>query len=230
MLDSLGSDLRFGARTLWKSRAFSAIAIITLALGVGASTAIFSVIDNILLEPFPYPEAQRLMSLVIHDADQSNPGGRGAFTGTEFLDYSTQNHVFESTIAMAQEDVLYTSGEGTERFQGMLISPQTFEFLGVQPLLGRAAQPVDYQPGAPPIFLLRHKTWVSRFSSDPSILNKTFTLNGESRTLVGIMPPRFAWGNADMWIPQTPVRGETFNGFPKFWFMLGRLKRGVTKD
>src|ERR1700730_178359 len=76
MLESLGSDLRFGARTLWKSRAFSAIAIITLALGVGASTAIFSVIDNILLEPFPYPAAQRLMSLEIHNTDESHPGGR----------------------------------------------------------------------------------------------------------------------------------------------------------
>ncbi|HEY5070064.1 MAG TPA: FtsX-like permease family protein, partial [Candidatus Acidoferrum sp.] len=93
-----------------------------------------------------------------------------------------------------------------------------------------AAQPADYQPGAPPTFVLRYKTWVSRFSSDPSILNRTFTLNGEARTLVGIMPPRFAWGDADMWIPQTPVRGETSNGFPRFWFMLGRLKAGVTKD
>jgi len=230
MLESLGSDLRFGARTLWKNRAFSAIAIITLALGVGASSAIFSVIDNILLEPFPYPAAQRLMSLVIHDTDQSNPGGRGAFNGAEFLDYSTQNHVFENAIGMAQTDVLYTSGEGTERFVGMLITPNTFEFLGVQPLLGRAAQTADYQPGAPPTFVLRYKTWVSRFSSDPSILNKNFTLNGVSRTLVGIMPPRFAWGDADMWLPQTPVRGETFNGFPVFWFMLGRLQPGVTKD
>jgi len=230
MLESLGSDLRFGARTLWKNRAFSAIAIITLALGVGASSAIFSVIDNILLEPFPYPAAQRLMSLVIHDTDLSNPGGRGAFTGAEFLDYSTQNHVFENAIGMAQTDVLYTSGEGTERFVGMLITPNTFEFLGVQPLLGRAAQTADYQPGAPPTFVLRYKTWVSRFSSDPSILNKNFTLNGVSRTLVGIMPPRFAWGDADMWIPQTPVRGETFNGFPLYWFMLGRVRPGVTKD
>ena len=78
MLESLSSDLRFGARSLWKSRGFSAIAIITLALGVGASTAIFSVMDNILLEPFPYPAAQRLMSLEIHNTDESNPGGRGA--------------------------------------------------------------------------------------------------------------------------------------------------------
>src|ERR1700736_2946908 len=231
MLQSLGSDLRFGARTLWESQAFSALTIITLALGVGASSAIFSVIDNILLEPFPYPAAQRLMSLVIHDTDQSNPGGRGAFPGAEFLDYSTQNHVFQSAIGMAQTDVLYTSGEGTERFAGMLISPNTFEFLGVPPLLGRAAQSADYQPGAPPIFVLRHKTWVSRFSSDPSILNKTFTLNGVSRTLVGIMPPRFAWGDADMWSPETPVRAEkNSNGFPRFWFLLGRLKPGATKE
>src|ERR1700719_4696321 len=231
MLESLGSDLHFGARTLWKNRAFSAIAIITLALGVGASSAIFSVIDNILLEPFPYPAAQRLMSLVIHDTDQSNPGGRGAFTGAEFLDYSTQNHVFENAIGMAQTDVLYTSGEGTERLVGMLITPNTFEFLGVQPLLGRAAQIADYQPGAPPTFVLRYKTWVSRFSSDPSILNKNFTLNGVSRTLVGIMPPRFAWGNADMWIPEKPVRTlTTSNGFPRFWFLLGHIKPGVSRE
>ena len=231
MLESLRSDFRFGARTLWKSRSFSAIAMVTLALGVGASAAIFSVIDNVLLEPFPYKDAQRLVSVEIHDTDDSNPGGRASYSGTEFLDYSTQNHVFDGAIAMNQEDVLYTSGDGTERFQGELTSPNTFEFLGVPPLLGRAAQPADYEPGAPPIFILRHKTWVSRFSSDPSILNKTFTLNGVSRTLVGIMPPRFAWGDADLWIPQTPVRAQTnSNGFPQFWFLLGRLKPGVSKE
>jgi putative ABC transport system permease protein len=230
MLESLGSDLRFGARTLWKSRAFSAIAIITLALGVGASTAIFSVIDNVLLEPFPYRDAPRLVSVVIHDADDSNPGGRSFYSAAEFLDYSTQNHVFDGAIAMDQDDVLYTSAEGTERFQGQLTTPNTFEFLGVTPLLGRAAQPADYEPSAPPVFILRYKTWVSRFSSDPSILNKTFTLNGVPRTLIGIMPPRFAWGDADLWIPQTPVRAAINSaGFPQFWFMLGRLKPGVTK-
>jgi putative ABC transport system permease protein len=231
MLESLGSDLRFGARTLWKSRSFTAMAIITLALGVGASTAIFSVIDNVLLEPFPYRDAQRLMCVEIHDTDQGEQGGRASYSAAEFLDFATQNHSFESVIANQQEDVLYTSGEGTERFQGALISPETFEFLDVNPLLGRAAQAADYEPGAPPTFVLRHKTWVSRFSSDPSILNKTFTLNGVSRTLIGIMPPRFAWGGADLWIPQTPVRAQmNSNGFPQFWFMLGRLKPRVSKQ
>jgi putative ABC transport system permease protein len=231
MLESLGSDLRFGARTLWKSRAFSAIAIITLALGVGASTAIFDVIDNVLLEPFPYKDAQRLMSVMIHNLDDSNPGGRASFTGPEFLDYVSQNHVFEDAIANAQEDILYTSGEGAERFQGAAITPNTFEFFGMKPLIGRAAQAADYEPGAPPTFVLRYKTWVSRFNSDPSLINKTFTLNGVSRTLIGIMPPRFAWGDADMWIPEKPVRTlTTSNGFPRFWFLLGHLKPGVTRE
>ncbi len=228
MLDSLSSDLRFGLRTLWKSRAFSAIAMLTLALGVGAASAIFSVIDNILLEPFPYTDSNRLMSLEIHDTDDSRPNGRGSFSGAEFLDYSTQNHVFENVIAMNGEDELYTSGEGTERFQGELITPGTFEFLGIKPLLGRPAVPADYEPGAPPVFLMRYKIWVTRFSSDPSILNKTFNLNGVSRTLVGIMPPRFAWGDADLWIPQTPLREDLHSsGFPRSWFMLGRLKAGA---
>ena len=110
---------------------------------------------------------------------------------------------------------------------GELTTPGTFEFLGVPPLLGRAAQPADYEPGAPPVFLMRYKVWVSRFNSDPSILNKTFTLNGVSRTLIGIMPPRFAWGDADMWIPEKPVRAQTnSSGFPRFWYLAGPAEAG----
>lgn len=230
MLESLGSDVRFGARTLWKSRGFAAIAMITLALGVGAATAIFSVIDNVLLEPFPYRASERLMTVQIHDTDRSDRGGRAGYVGPEYLDFARQNHVFEDTIANSGEDILYSTGEGTERFAGELISPHTFEFFGVPPLLGRVAQPADYEPGAPPIFVMRYKTWVSRFRADPSILNKTFTLNGVSRTLVGIMPPRFAWGDADMWIPEKPDRAMSSSsfGFPKFWFLLGRMKPGVS--
>ena len=230
MLESLGSDVRFGARTLWKSRGFAAIAMVTLALGVGAATAIFSVIDNVLLEPFPYRASERLMTVQIHDTDRSDNGGRAAYVGPEYLNFASRNHVFEDTIASSSEDILYTTGEGTERFAGDFISPHTFEFFGVGPLLGRVAQPADYEPGAPPIFVMRYKTWVSRFSADPSIVNKTFTLNGVSRTLVGIMPPRFAWGDADMWIPEKPERAMSTraSGFPKFWFLLGRMKPGVS--
>ena len=226
----LGQDIRFALRNLRKSPAFAIIAAVTLALGIGASTAIFSVIENVLMEPFPYTDAQRLVSVQIHDTEQNDPGGRAGYSGPEFLDYIAQNHVFDRVIANAGKDVLYRSGEGTERFDGNYVTPGTFEFLGMPALLGRVAQPADYEPGAPPVFVLRYKTWVTRFSADPSLVNKTFVLNGTQRTLIGIMPPRFGWGDADMWIPQTPSRSaaQERNGFPVFWFLLGHLKPGVS--
>jgi len=229
-MGTLGQDIRFALRNLRKSPAFAIIAAITLALGIGASTAIFSVIENVLMEPFPYTDAQRLVSVQIHDTEQNQPGGRAGYSGPEFLDYIAQNHVFDRVIANAGMDVLYRSGEGTERFDGNLITPGTFEFLGMPALLGRVAQPADYEPGAPPVFVLRYKTWITRFSADPSLINKTFVLNGMQRTLIGIMPPRFGWGDADMWIPQTPSRSaaQERNGFPVFWFLLGHLKPGVS--
>jgi putative ABC transport system permease protein len=232
MLGPLWNDVTFGIRTLWKSRGFAAVAIVTLALGIGASTAIFSVIDNILMEPFPYPDAQRFMSVQIHDTDRSEPGGRGGFSGPEYLDYVEQNHVFDRVIANDNTDVLYRSGEGTERFDGNFVTPGTFEFLGMPALLGRVMQPADYEPGAPPVFVLRYKTWVKHFGADPKIVNKTFVLNGMPRTLIGIMPPRFGWGDADLWIPARPARAAApkvvAGAFPQYWFLLGHLKPGVS--
>jgi putative ABC transport system permease protein len=230
-METLQQDVRYASRTLWKSRGFALVAMITLALGIGASTAIFSVIDNILMEPFPYADAGRFMSVQIHDNDRSEPGGRGGYTGPEYLAYVEQNHAFDRVIANDQEDVLYTSGQGTERFSGSAVTPGTFEFLGMPPFAGRAMQAADYEPGAPPVFVMRYKTWVNRFSADPKILNTTFVLNGAPRTLIGVMPPRFGWGDADMWIPEKPDRAVklTERGFPRYWFLLGHLKPGVSE-
>jgi len=227
---SLWQDLRYAGRTLRKNPGFAIVAMITLALGIGASTAIFSVIDNVLMEPFPYPDAQRFMCVLIHDTERNDPGGRGGYSGPEFLDYIAQNHVFDRVIGNDGGDVLYTHGEGTERFDGGYVTPGTFDFLGMPALLGRVMMPSDYEPGAPPVFVLRYKTWVKRFNSDPSILNKTFILNGTARTLIGIMPPRFAWGDSDLWIPEKPSRAvlRTENGFNRYWFFLGHLKPGVS--
>src|SRR6266481_8579869 len=231
-MGTFGQDIRFALRNLRKSPSFAIIAAVTLALGIGASTAIFSVIENVLMEPFPYTDAQRLVSVQIHDTEQNQPGGRAGFSGPEYLDYVAQNHVFDRVIANDGLDVLYRAGEGTERFDGSLITPGTFEFLGMPALLGRAAQPADYEPGAPPVFVMRYKTWVSRFSADPALINKAFVLNGTPRTLIGIMPPRFGWGDADMWIPQKPSRaatGKTVAGaFQQHWFLMGHLKPGVS--
>jgi putative ABC transport system permease protein len=231
-MGTLGQDTRYALRNLRKAPGFAAVAVITLALGIGASTAIFSVIENVLMEPFPYPDAQRFYSVQIHDAERSEPGGRGGFSGPEFLDYVEQNHVFDRVIANDNTDVLYRAGEGTQRFDGNSVTPGTFEFLGMPAQLGRVMQPADYEPGAPPVFVLRYKTWVKSFGADPGIVNKTFVLNGVSRTLIGIMPPRFGWGDADLWIPKKPegaVATKVVAGaFPQFWFLLGHLKPGVS--
>src|SRR5213594_1601810 len=231
-METLGQDVRYALRNLRKTPGFAVIAVLTLALGIGASTAIFSVIDNILMEPFPYPDAQRYFSVQIHDTERSEPGGRAGYTGPELLDYMQQNHVFDRAIANDQTDVLYRSGEGTQRFDGNFVTPGTFEFLGMPALLGRVMQPAEYEPGAPPVFVLRYKTWVKSFGADPGIVNKTFVLNGVQRTLIGIMPPRFGWGNADLWIPAKPSRAPTgkviAGAFQQHWWMLGHLKQGVT--
>jgi putative ABC transport system permease protein len=231
-MGTLGQDIRYALRNLRKAPGFAAVAVITLALGIAASTAIFSVIENVLMEPFPYPDAQRFYSVQIHDAERSEPGGRGGFSGPEFLDYVEQNHVFDRVIANDNTDVLYRAGEGTQRFDGNHVTPGTFEFLGMPAQLGRVMQPADYEPGAPPVFVLRYKTWVKSFGADPGIVNKTFVLNGVSRTLIGIMPPRFGWGDADLWIPKKPERAVATKvvagAFPQFWFLLGHLKPGVS--
>ena len=232
-MGTLGQDVRYALRNLRKSPGFVAVAVLTLALGIGASTAIFSVVDNILMEPFPYPDAQRFMGVQIHDTERNEPGGRGGYTDPEFLDYVEQNHVFDRVIGNDDADVLYRSGEGTVHFHGNYVSPGTFEFLGMSAQIGRVMQPADYEPGAPPVFVLRYKTWIKDFGADPKIINQSFQLNGVSRTLIGVMPPRFAWGDADLWIPERPnhaATGKAYAGaFQRYWFFLGHLKPGVSR-
>ena len=116
-METFWQDIRLAVRNLIKSPGFAIVAVLTLALGIGASTAIFSVIENVLMEPFPYTDAQRLMTVQIHDTEQNRPGGRAGFLGPEYLDYVEQNHAFDRVIANAQGDVLYTTAESTERFR-----------------------------------------------------------------------------------------------------------------
>jgi predicted permease len=229
-LASLGQDLRYALRQLQRNPGFALMAIITLGLGIGASTAIFSVIDNVLLEPFPYRDARHIVFPRLHGDTQGPDEGRQGFSSDELLEFAGRNHSFEGVIGTSDDPVLYKHGPGVEWLYGADMTPGSFEFFGMPALYGRVLQPADYKPGAPPVFVLRYKAWKARFNGDPGVLNQVFVLNGTARTLVGIMPPRFGWYDADLWIPKTPHRGMTigFAGLPERWFVLGRLKPGIS--
>jgi hypothetical protein len=154
-LEILARDFRFALRGLAKDRHFAFIAIFALALGIGASTAIFSVVDNALLEPFPYKDSRHLVTIRVHDKDQSDRW-RGAFLFPEFQELMSQNHVFDGMVANLTDDIVYAAGDGNLRLAGNYVTPGTFEFFGVPPFLGRSLEAADYQPGAPPVFVLRH--------------------------------------------------------------------------
>lgn len=226
-MNGIWQDLRYGLRGLRKQPSFTILAVMALALGIGSVTTIFSVIDNVLLNPFPYADAKRVALVYIHDVKESGQGGRSFFSTPEFLDYQEQNHVFDAVIGGSFQDVLYSSGEGTEQFNGGNVTPNMFRVLGVPALIGRGILPEDGKPGAPPVFVMSYKMWSKRFNLDPSVLGRTFTLNGAARTLVGIMPPRFTKLGADLWMPMVPNRADP-EARQQYFMFQGHLKPGVT--
>jgi putative ABC transport system permease protein len=225
-IEALWHDLRYALRGLGKSPGFAAVSIVTLGLGIGAATAIYSVIHNVMLAPFPYRNADRLVFPRIYDPQQGPEIGRQGYAAAEVLEFIGSSHVFDATTAALGEGVLYRHRTGTEYLDGALVTPGTFEFFGLPALHGRVLRPSDYEPGAPPVCVMRHKTWIERFGGDPSILNTTLVLNGTPRTLVGIMPPRFGWYAADVFLPAT-LTGRDAKA-REYWFLVGRLKPGVS--
>ena len=231
-IESFWQDLRYGVRTLFKDRRFALLAIFALALGIGSSTVVFSVIYDGLLNPFPYKNAGGITIFQIHNADRGGVRGRGAFIFPEFLDYREQNHVFTDMVGTAPTNVLYSTLTGTERLQGAYLTTNTFPFLGVQPLLGRWLTDDDGKPGAPPVFVMSYRCWTEQFGANPKILGTQLTLNGASRTLVGIMPPRFRYFGSSVYFPLSLDRGtpDGVNEYNQPRYLVGeeRLKPGVT--
>ena len=228
-MQSIVQDLMYGLRGLRRQPAFAALAILALALGIGSATTIFSVIQNVLLDPFPYMDAHRVVQFQIRDVTRTRPGGRTMYQVPEFLDYKEQVTSFEDVIAGGFEDVLLTTGEGAEQFNGGQVSGNMFQFLGVPALAGRILTPDDAKPGAPPVFVMSYKMWVKHFNLDPSILGRSFTLNGVATTLVGIMPKRFTKLNADLYRPVILDRADPETN-RRFYMFQGRLKPGRTLD
>jgi predicted permease len=223
-MQTLWQDLRYGLRGFRANPGFSALAVITLALGIGAGTTMFSVIKNVLLSPFPYKDADKIVAFAIHDLDSSRPGGRSAFPAADYLEYQSKNHVFAEDTGGGADDVLWTSDEGTEQVDGAYMTPNSFQFLGVPALLGRVNTPDDAKPGAPPVFVMSYKWWTRRFHQDPNILGRSFVLDGKPVTLVGIMPKRFTKRGADLWIAANLDRTDE----NRWWIYQARLKPGVT--
>jgi predicted permease len=218
-------DLRYALRGLRHQPSFACLAILALALGIGASTTIFSAIYGVLLNPFPYTDADRIVDFYIHDSASSQPGGRTFFKADEFIEYQQHRDLFEDIIGGGNEQVLYTTKDGTEFFQGAYLTANTFAFLGVPAQVGRTFTADDAKPGAPPVFVLSYKAWIKNFNQDPSILNHDFILNGVKTRLVGIMPVRFTKRGADLYRPVGLDRADDH-----YFMFQGRMKKGVTME
>jgi putative ABC transport system permease protein len=223
--------VRYAIRSLLKQPGFTAAAVLALALGIGATTTIFSVIQNVLLDPYPmYRNVGRMVGVTIHDDAQSRPGGRDFFQTPEFLDYAAQMTSFDAVIAGGGNgDVVYTGPDGAEQFNGAFLSGNTFSVLGVDAVMGRTIGPEDAKPGAPPVFVMSYKLWMNRFGLDPSVLGRSFTLDGVPTTLIGVMPPRVSKLAADVWRPVLLDRANPALRSQHFRFQA-RLKPGVTVE
>jgi putative ABC transport system permease protein len=221
-------DLRFGLRMLLKNPGFTAVAVLTLALGIGANTAMFSLLNTYLFRPLPYPDSARLVRIFrTSPHSQSWPHSPG-----NVFDYREKNDVFESMAAFNWiSPTLAEEGQPAERLRAIAGTSDFFPALGVQPQMGRLPAPEEADAGAGRVAVLSDSFWRRRFGSDPNILGSTLRLNGENSTVIGVMPPGFEhpllWGNVDLWVPlvfsadQRRARGNNYLQ------ALGRLKPGV---
>lgn len=224
-LERFGQDFRYGLRVLRKSPGFSALAILSLALGIMAATAMYSVIYGVVLNPFAYRDVDRLMSVKVWSPDSSRY--RLGYTVDQFLEIAERNTIFEGTIASTISDVVW-SGREPERLRGNVCTMNTFAVMGVPPFIGRAPTEADAAPGAPGIAVLGYKFWMRQFGGDPGVLGRSMLLNGTVRIVIGVMPPRFMWRGADVYVPIVFHRGEFLEGV-HYVHLLGRLKAGISE-
>lgn len=224
-LEHFWRDLRFGVRSLAGTRSITAIALISLALGIGGSTAMYSVIYGVILNPFPYKDVDRLMSVQVEDPGHGSNWSQ--YTIDQFLEIAGRNTVFEGTIASTWSDVTWTGDGDPQRLRGNHCTMNTFDVMGVGPLIGRATMPSDAVEGAEPVTILGYKFWQQQFAGDPSVIGRKLKLNGKVRTVIGVMPQRFMWRGADVYLPDVFHRGQEIEG-ERDVHLLGRLKPGVT--
>jgi len=199
MRSALWQDVRYAVRTLRKSPGFTTVVVLTLGLGIGATTAIFSVLDGVLLRPFPYADIDRIMIL----GETTRTGQALSVAWPNFQDWRDQNEVFEAFGVYRGMTLNLTGGDQAERLNASVASADVFRAVGIQAQNGRTFGPADDRPTAERIAVISDRLWRSRFNADPALLGRTITLNNQTHTVVGIMPPgmRFPSRLTDVWLP-----------------------------
>ena len=193
-------DVRYGIRMLAKSPGFAVVAVLTLALGIGANTAIFSVVQNVLLRPLPYDHSENLVQV-----SNTYPGwGQLPMSPGDFADFRWQAREFSELAAYVQvaQGFNMTGEGGPERLQAAFATSNFFPMLGIRPIAGRTFAPEEDKPASAPAVMISHRLWQTHFGSDPAVIGRTLKLDGEGYTLAGVLPADFhlvPW--ADLWLP-----------------------------
>ncbi len=224
-LAHLSQDLRYSLRIFRKSPGFTAITALTLALGIGANTAMFSVVDTLLLRPLPYKEPDRLMIVF----EKPPRGQRNSVSAANFLDWREQNRVFDNLVALRLGPFNISGNDLPERVPGLGASWDLFEMLGVRPFMGRGFVAADDRPGAPRVAVLTYGLWQRKFGGDPAVVGRALTVDGEKTTVIGVMPSHFRFFDGpEMIMPIALDRGKVTRDF-HFLLPAARLKAGVSR-
>jgi putative ABC transport system permease protein len=228
-MTTLAQDLKYALRVLRNSPGFAAAAILVLALGIGANTAIFSVVNAVLLRPLPFRDSSRLVQVWHVPPAKSFPGmTRFSVSAANYLDWQQQNQVFEQMAIYSFSSFNFTASDQPEAIQGAGVSPDFFSALRSQPLLGRTFLPEEDQPGRGHVVILSHAIWKSHFAGNRNVIGQNIIFDNETYTVVGVMGPNFRFPDwAKVWTPmawtdaQRQVRGE------HHFLVIARLKSGV---
>src|SRR5215213_8965926 len=228
-MDTIIKDIRYGLRSLLKRPGFTAITLIALALGIGANTAIFSLVNAVILQPLPYPDPDRLVWVY---GNIRNGGNRASVAPPDFLDYRSQNKTFEQFAASGTTSrPLNLTGSGEpERLTASVITGNYFDTFGVRPALGRGFSLENEKSGQDQVTVLSYAFWQTRFGGDPNIIGKTITLDGKAYEVLGVMPAEVVLPqDVQLWVPLNfDENPEMKMRNARFLLGIGRLKEGLT--
>jgi putative ABC transport system permease protein len=229
MMGALWQDLRYAFRMLSKKPGFAVVVVLTLALGIGANTAIFTVVNAALLRPLPFREPDRLVHLWETKAQQQFKEREASYP--DYQDWKTNSQVFEGVAGYSRRSFSLTGLDTPDRIEGAAVTDNFFQVLGVETVAGRSFQPGEDQPGTERLVILSYNLWQRRFGSDPKLIGQALTLNGARHVVIGVLPQKFQFapaGAAEMWVPLQPTEQMMTRRFMHWLNIIARLKTGVT--